>query len=584
MKIDVKRLFDKFFVRLILAWLITALIFVKKSSSTFNSNDYSGTFNFVLYAGIVILIFIVLSVVGYFGKLRWFEIFGPVVLLTIYGFICVDNNRRLVQIVAFIFGIAIAASYAANESRKFLEIKSKYTVISVYAVFAILYVVIVSGITIYRYMAYYSAAYDLGIWSQMFHYMKDTFKPLTTCERDRLMSHFCVHFSPIYYLILPFYCIYPTVATLQVMQTVVLISGLVPLYLLCKQLKLSKSATLLFGVVYAIYPALACGCYYDLHENAFLTPLILWVFYFIERENLIGVLIFALLTALVKEDAPVYLASMGLFVLISKKDYKRGISLFIFSITYFLIVLAFMEKYGLGVMSWRYNNMMPTDSSGGGLGNVIITFLTNPAYAFAQCCKTDRYEFMVQMLLPVGLLPFATRKISRYILLIPFILVSLASDYNSQYSIYYQYTFGVTAIFFYMSILNYSELTEKPRHFMATIAVCAGIIMLPAFTLSKKFYYDTYNHNIDKMEEINEALDVVPDDVSVIASNYFLPHLADRDEVYLFPSSHKADYMVLDLRNSGISEFEIGHMKATEGYAEVCRIYNVLVVLAKVNK
>lgn len=41
---------------------------------------------------------------------------------------------------------------------------------------------------------------------------------MTTCERDRVLSHFAVHVSPIYYLFLPFYALFPSPVTLEVLQ------------------------------------------------------------------------------------------------------------------------------------------------------------------------------------------------------------------------------------------------------------------------------------------------------------------------------------------------------------------------------
>ncbi len=59
--------------------------------------------------------------------------------------------------------------------------------------------------TVGRIFTFSTPTYDFGIFSQMFYYMKETGMPLTTVERDGLLSHFNVHMSPIYYLLLPFY-------------------------------------------------------------------------------------------------------------------------------------------------------------------------------------------------------------------------------------------------------------------------------------------------------------------------------------------------------------------------------------------
>jgi len=88
---------------------------------------------------------------------------------------------------------------------------------------------------IFRYLTFSCPTYDMGLFSQMFYNMKETGLPLTTLERDALLSHFKVHLSPIYYLMLPFYCIFPHPLTLQVLQAAVMASALIPLRLICKK-------------------------------------------------------------------------------------------------------------------------------------------------------------------------------------------------------------------------------------------------------------------------------------------------------------------------------------------------------------
>ena len=59
--------------------------------------------------------------------------------------------------------------------------------------------------------------------------------------------------------------------------------GVIPVILLCRHMKLSGKATVLVSFIYSFYPALTMGCAYDLHENCFLAPLLLWLFYFFEK-------------------------------------------------------------------------------------------------------------------------------------------------------------------------------------------------------------------------------------------------------------------------------------------------------------
>ena len=54
-----------------------------------------------------------------------------------------------------------------------------------------------------KYQSYSNYTFDFGIFAQMYERMASSFAPNTTVERSHMMSHFGVHFSPIFYLFLP---------------------------------------------------------------------------------------------------------------------------------------------------------------------------------------------------------------------------------------------------------------------------------------------------------------------------------------------------------------------------------------------
>ena len=101
------------------------------------------------------------------------------------------------------------------------------------AVIAFLFFSVAACWTVARIFCFSTPTYDFGIFAQMFHSMKTTGLPVTTLERAGEVSHFAVHVSPIYYLILPFYFIFPYPATLQVAQAAILASAVIPLWKIC---------------------------------------------------------------------------------------------------------------------------------------------------------------------------------------------------------------------------------------------------------------------------------------------------------------------------------------------------------------
>ncbi|MCI8504756.1 MAG: DUF2079 domain-containing protein [Lachnospiraceae bacterium] len=138
--------------------------------------------------------------------------------------------------------------------------------------------------------------------------------PMTTLERDGLLSHFSVHVSPIYYLLLPIYLLFPTPATLQILQAAVLASSVIPLWKLGKHHGLSNLQQMFLCLLLLLYPAFSGGTAYDLHENCFLAPLLFWLFYGIARQNVPITALAAFLTLMVKEDAAVYTAVIALWL------------------------------------------------------------------------------------------------------------------------------------------------------------------------------------------------------------------------------------------------------------------------------
>ena len=184
------------------------------------------------------------------------------------------------------------------------------------ALLALAFFVIVSLWTVYRVKIFWAPSFDFGLFAQMFHNMKETGLAVTTVERGKYLSHFAVHVSPIYYLMLPFYCLFPVPETLQVLQAAVLASAVIPMWLIGKQNGLGGLSRTLLCALLLLVPTTAGGASYDLHENCFLLPLVLWLMYAIDKENLLLTGLFTVLTLAVKEDAAVYVAIAALYLII----------------------------------------------------------------------------------------------------------------------------------------------------------------------------------------------------------------------------------------------------------------------------
>ena len=464
----------------------------------------------------------------------------------------------------------------------------------------------VSAWTVGRVYSFSSPTFDFGIFSQMFYNMKESGLPMTTVERDGLLSHFAVHVSPIYYLMLPFYWLVPTPATLQVLQAAVITSAVIPLWKIGKHHGLTDAQRMLVCAVLLLFPAYSGGTSYDIHENCFLTPLILWLLYGIDKKSISITAIAAVLTLMVKEDAAVYVAVLALWLTVKTvlrfkkpdvQNFITGIALLAISIGWFFLVTGYLAKNGDGVMTYRYNNFMYDGSSS--LITVIKSVILNPMKAVYECVDTEKLYFIAMTLLPLLGLPLLTRRYERHILLIPYILVNLMSDYQYQHDIFFQYTFGSNAFLVYLTVVNLADLKINWQRLFALIAativsaVYFGIVVVPKamnYPVQAVQYYDYY-------QNIRDTLDTIPDGASVTASTFYTTHLSQREilfDIKYCSQDHllSTDYVVLKLSaNSDYKKYatdgkdngfdNLIRLLEEYGYVEYQSIDNVLVIYHK---
>lgn len=393
------------------------------------------------------------------------------------------------------------------------------------AFLALVFFLVLSLWTLGRYYGFCSPTYDFGIFSQMFSYMLKTGQPLTTLERDGLLSHFAVHVSPSWYLLLPFYALWPRPETLQILQAAVMASAVIPLWLLGKQLGFSGPGRTLLCALLLLQPAFGGGAGYDIHENCLLTPLLLWLFWAAGQKNTALTLLFSLLTLGVKEDAAVYVAVFGLFLLLD--GHKTGLWLLILALVWFGAVTGYLNRFGEGVMAYRYDNL----SADGSLLGVVTGAIRNPLKVLYECADPEKLSYFLLTLGPLLGLPLFTRRYPRCALLIPWLLVNLMPDYQYQHDLFFQYSFGSQAFLLYLTALNLRELRCRMPVLLLAAAVSLGCFtatVLPqaaAYT-RQSIRYGSYYHGI------RETLDSIPQDAAVTASTFYTAYLSDREILY----------------------------------------------------
>lgn len=546
-------------IRFIMAWCFISIIqmmdIYRRGFTAVDDIEYLNYINFPVTVFMIFIWFAGIYFVFEIGSIFRFKI-KPIhekalllVLTLIYAVMCVVQYEDIYFCIGMTALLGFSVCYCVKDISIDRISASKPFFITVMVILGVFFVAFTGGCTVAKYLSYSSPNFDLGLFSQMFHYMKTTLTMNVTSERDMLLSHFAVHVSPAFYLLLPFYAIVSSPATLQFMQAVVIALGLIPLAGICKNHKMSNVETMLIGLCYVAYPVMSGGCFYDIHENLFLPLFLLTFLYYIEKDSWRGIIISMLLVFSVKEDASIYVAFIAIYMLVGLKRYKKGFVVLICALLYFSFTTILLAAIGDGVMSFRFNNMILEDN--GNMLSIIKTVIMHPAYLFTQIFQPDKIEFLLQVLGPLLFMPLFSKKWYRFILIGPFVLFNLMSDYQYFHNVFFQYVFGSGTLLIYLTILNVSDMDRKVRNGVIPMLAVSSVMFFTSVMWIKtniiKNYREEYNQETYAI--MREGLDTIPDDASVIATTFLCPALSERDELYeLYYTDEEAEYVALDLR------------------------------------
>lgn len=431
-----------------------------------------------------------------------------------------------------------------------------------------------SVISVCIHKTFNTSCFDMGIFCQMFHSMKQDLTMNTTCERNFLLSHTEVHSSYILYVLLPFYALFPSAYTLMFAQAVLCVSGVIPTVLIARKHGFKGLFIVFVCFMYVFNAGLMLPCLFHFHENCFLPPLLMWLLYFVDTRKILPVYILSVLTCMVKEDATVYVICIGLFLLADEKGRKRmhGGIMALLAMAWLVIMMKRLEASGSTGMMMDQRFSILTFGDNQGLTGVVMNVLKNPSYFFSLFFSENSLIFFLQIMLPLLFLPFMTTKIHRYILILPFVITNLVIGYGYRYAaeIGFHYTFGTVSLLVFVSILNCSELKEENRRKVLPVVAASALITSMSFMSGPTLrYYEDYVKNKDHYKRIEACLESIPQDASVMSDTNYLPHIAARKEIYMLSEDdvvvangkvvsikdvNKYDFFVLNMNNGNTKD------------------------------
>jgi Predicted membrane protein len=538
-----------------------------RSVDDFNKTNILSTFlkGLAILTLIWITFFIVLMIIQHFISELKIQYILLLINITLFALINVYKvhedlifNIILSTLAVFVFYyILIKKRVFALDKLEIVRRKSNIILTLAF----ILYVIIIGGLTVLRYIDFQQQMYDTSIFSQMFYYMSKWGLPFSTIERQSLVSHFAVHFSPIYYILLPGFMIFKTPIYLATAKILLVASGVFPLYKLCKQKGLNNFVSLMISVSYLLFPSLIASSIGDgnghiLNENYFYPALLFWIFYYLEKQNFKALWMFCILMIFVKEDAPIIISCIGLYLILTKKSKFHGLILFIISGIYFIvcskyIIPHFGSEY---LITSYYNNFVPDGELA--FPFIIYDFIYKPSYVIQQVFTPGKIIFLLQLVGPLLFLPLiAIKKLRNFVLIIPIILTSLLCINPTYiYELASHHNMAPICICFYLTVIEISQIKSKQQQVFCVLSILLiTSIFTTSYNIDKTKYLNYYIENKENIKLINTALSKIPENASVTADPNFTTKLTNRFKLFRFFNT-SCDYVAIDLRS--VSEDE----------------------------
>ena len=417
------------------------------------------------------------------------------------------------------------------------------------------------SLSILRYRSFNTGRFDLGnmtqaVWATAHGH------PLavTNLEGDQV-SRLGSHVDPILVFFAPFWWLWPSPSMLLTAQAVAIALGALPVFWLARKHVGSERAGLGFALAYLLYPAVQWLTLNEFHPVALACPLLLFAFWYLDEDRLVQFAVFAALAALTKEEIPLVVAGLGVWYALSRRRFREGAAIAALGLCLTAVSIEIvMPHFNAGASSRFYERY---GALGGSPREVVETIFTHPGRLFTTAFDREGIHYLIDLFLPLALL-FAAAPLA-LIAAAPELALNLLSATHTQSSIHHHYTAGLIPPLVVGSVLGAGKLADGRKE--RGIALAAGAVAvavlanyaLGAIPLWRDLpggeSYQAYATHVSMHDRVvGRALDRIPGDAVVSATNSLGSHLSGRRRFLSFPHVEDAEWIAADETQPGYAD------------------------------
>lgn len=367
----------------------------------------------------------------------------------------------------------------------------------------------------------------------------------------------------------PLYIFWPDVRVLLFFQALVVCSGSLLLYALAVLRLGNRWAACLLSVAYLCSPFVEALVLSDFHTVALASSLVLAMFFFFEKRQLMPMLVFALLATAAKEDVPLVVGMAGLWVLVARRDVKFGAPL--------IVVGAVVAGFDLGwlIPHFSVTSTSPFVARYGYLGSsplgIVLGLLRRPWLVMPQLTSPEVAAYVRLLLGSTGGLPLLAP--FTVAIAAPSLGINMLSTFPwmrtgmAHYSALVLPVFGIATVegmatAAWLIRKGWKQLS-KFRPFgqlqpgSVAMALCHPLLAMWALAWAVGTHYEVgaglgsyaFAPALPTAHEqmLNRFLAEIPPRAALSVTSAIAPHVTHRSRVYLFPNLLDASYVLLDL-------------------------------------
>ncbi|MGW4568078.1 DUF2079 domain-containing protein [Streptomyces sp. NPDC004561] len=377
-----------------------------------------------------------------------------------------------------------------------------------------------------------TSSYDLGIFQQVVRSYAEGHLPVSEIKGQ----DFPVlgdHFSPILALAAPFYWVYRRAETLLVVQAALLAVSVVPLTLWARR-ALGTSAGAVIGACYGLSWGIASAVGYDFHEVAFAAPLLVLSLTALGSGRLTAAACWALPLLLVKEDLGLTVLVIGL-VIAWRGGRRIGAATAVAGLVGTALALFVILPAVNPAGSFAYWSLVQTPGAGGqagatGGGGGLLDLLHQATIGLV----TPQTKVSTFALVLAPTLFLAMRSPLLWAAL-PTLVWRFASSNSFHWGTGFHYSLVLMPIVFTAFVDALVRRGTKGPGLRRYLAGSAAItlMLLPGFPLFQLFQPGTWRTD-PRVHVAQRMIAMIPDGVTVQATDHLVPQLADRTSIGLY--------------------------------------------------